>query len=219
VLDAVGNMLIPLAEYLVRRGADLDREWPPYGSARTFARDLVRDAHNPQRDDARRLLAICGAGTLEEILAELDAKRQSPPPPESRTLRAMQLAADDAARQGQTSVTTENMLVGLLRVSGGVFAQFLLGAGTDMAKVRAMIGARLLPDADPLVGQGLPPDAGAEAAVRVAAEEADSRRRNQVSPPHLLKGILSQQTAPGARLLADAGASWARPWELLDSWL
>jgi hypothetical protein len=219
VLDAVGNMLIPLAEYLVRRGADLDREWPPYGSARTFARDLVRDAHNPHRDDARRLLAICGAGTPEEILAELDANRQSPPPPESRTLRAMQLAADDAARQGQTSVTTENMLVGVLRVAGGVFAQLFMGTGTDMAKVRAMIGARLLPDADPLAGQDLPPDAGAEAAVRVAAEEADSRRRNEVSPFHLLKGILSQQTAPGARLLADAGASWARLWELLDSWL
>ena len=43
------------------------------------------------------MLEICNAGTVEEILAGVDAKRQSPPPPESRTLRAMQLAADDAA--------------------------------------------------------------------------------------------------------------------------
>jgi len=62
------------------------------------------------------MLILCNAGTVEEILAKRDAQRQSPQRPEERTLRAMQLAADDAARQGQSAVTTENMLVGFLRV-------------------------------------------------------------------------------------------------------
>jgi hypothetical protein len=79
VTEAVANMHVPLAEYLVSRGADLDREWDSYGSARAIARFHVRNA--PQSEDARRLLAICDAGTPEEILAEMDAKRQSPPPP------------------------------------------------------------------------------------------------------------------------------------------
>lgn len=209
VIEAVGNLLVPLAEYLVSRGADLDREWrsPANGSTRSLARFHVRN--NPQSEDARRLLAICGAGTPEEILAEMDAKRQSPPPPDERTMRAMQLAADDAARQGQSAVTTENMLVGLLRVYDGVFAEFFMGTGTDMPKLRAIIGARLLPDSDPLVGQELPADAVAEAAVRVAAAEADSRRRERVGPVHLLRGILSQETGPGARLLAEVGITEA----------
>jgi hypothetical protein len=219
VLDAVGNMRIPLAEYLVRRGADLDREWPGYGSARAVARSRVMNAHDPQTEDARRLLAICDAGTVDEILAELDAKRQSPPPPESRTLRAMQLAADDAARQGQSVVTTENMLVGILRVQGGVFADFFRGLGNDMARLRSMIGARLLPDTDPLGGQELPADAGAQAAVRQAAADADARRREAVSPWHLVRGVLNQRGEPGAKLLAEAGLDEAKAQELLDGWL
>jgi hypothetical protein len=219
ILEAVGNMLIPLTEYLVRRGADLDREWPGYGSARAFARARVTSAHDPQTEDARRLLAICNAGTVDEILAELDAKRQSPPPPESRTTRAMQLAADDAARQGQSVVTTENMLVGILRVQGGVFADFIRGMGTDMAKLRAMIGARLLPDSDPLAGQELSADPGAAAAVRQAGADADARRREAVSPWHLVRGLLSQRDDPRAKLIAEAGLDEAKAQELLDGWL
>jgi ATP-dependent Clp protease ATP-binding subunit ClpA len=121
----------------------------------------------------------------------------------------MQLAADDAARQGQSVVTTENILIGLLRVEGGVFAEFIRGIGTDMPKLRTMIGERLLPDEDPLLGRELPADAGAEAAVRRAAVEADARRRSEVRPIHLLRGMLSQQSEPGAKLLAELGTSEA----------
>ena len=117
----------------------------------------------------------------------------------------MQLAADDAARQGQSSVTTENVLVGLLRVGGGVFAQFFMGTGTDMAKLRSILEARLLPDTDPLLGQELPADADAAAVLRVAAEEADARRRGQVSPLHLLWGIFSQPNERVSALLAEVG--------------
>jgi len=207
VLYAVGSLQVPLAEYLVSRGADVDRMWPGSSSARELARNHFR--YNPEDDDRKRLLALCSAGTPDEILAELDAKRPSPPPPGSRTLRAMQLAADDAARQGQSGVTTENILVGLLRVEGGVFAEFIRGIGTDMSTLRSMIGARLLPDEDPLLGQELPADAGAEAAVRTAASEADARRRSEVSPIHLMWGLLSQQSEPGAKLLAGLGMSEA----------
>jgi ClpA/ClpB-like protein len=215
VIEAVGNLLVPLAEYLVTRGADLDREWgsPVNSSARSLARPRVENDHDPHNEHARRMLAICNAGTPEEILAEMDAKRQSPPPPDERAMRVMQLAADDAARQGQSAVTTENMLVGLLRVSDGVFAEFFMGTGTDMPKLRALIGARLLPDIDPLDGQELPADAVAEAALRVAAAEADSRRRECVAPVHLLRGILSQDTGPAARLLAELGTTEAQLWE------
>ena len=207
VLEAVGNMLLPLAEYLVSRGADLDREWPVHGSARALARSRVANDHDPQTESARRLLAICGAGTVDGILAEREAKRLSPPPLAGRTLRVMQLAADDAARQGQSSVTTENMLVGFLRVSKGVLAELFLGTGIDMAKLRAMLETRLLPDSDPLVGQELLRDADAEAAVQVAIAEADARRREDVSPFHLLSGIVSQRETPGMRLLTEAGAT------------
>lgn len=211
VIEATANLMVPLAEYLVSRGADLDREWPSHGSARSWARSHVRNAFHVgsdrQSEDARSLLAICDAGSADEILAEMEAKRQSPPPADESTQRVMQLAADDAGRQGQSVVTTENMLVGFLRAYNGAFAEYFMGSGADMPKLRAMIGARLLSDGDPLVGQELPADALAEAAVRVAASEADSRRTESVRPVHLLKGILSQDSGPGARLLAEVGTT------------
>jgi hypothetical protein len=218
VIEAVGNLMVPLAEYLVSRGADLDREWPGHGSARAFARSHVENFHDPQSEQVRRILAICNAGTVEEILAKVDAKRPSPPPPDEGTMRAMQLAADDAARQGQSTVTTENMLVGVLRqrVYTGSFAEWFRSAGADMTKLRALIGTRLLPDTDPLRGQELPADATAEAALRAAERAADSRRRWSVSPFHLLHGILSQDTGPASRLLVEAGTTAARMRETLD---
>ena len=216
VYIAVGNLIVPLAEYLVSRGADLDREWGPpmNGSARSSIRSLVENLHDPHTENVRRMLAICNAGTVEEILAKVDAKRQSPPPPDEMTMRAMQLAADDAARLGQSVVTTENLLVGILRFRDGVLADFFTGTGTDMPKLRAMIGPRLLPDRDPLIGQELPADPIAEAAVRMAATEADARRRYWVSPIHLLAGILTQQSGPAARVLTEVGMTEvkAREW-------
>ena len=68
-----------------------------------------------------------------------------------------------------------------------------------------MIGARLLPDSDPLSGQEIPRDADAEAAVQMAIAEADARRREQVSVRALLVGILRQPNAVGSRVLVDVG--------------
>jgi hypothetical protein len=217
VIEAVGNLLVPLAEYLVSRGADVNRNWGSRinGSARSKARSHLEG--NPQNEKARSLVAVCNAGAPEEILAEMDAKRQSPPPPDERTMRVMQLAADDAGRQGQAAVTTENMLVGLLRAYDGTFAEVFMGTGTDMPELRATIGERLLPNRDPLGGQELPADAIAEAAWQVAVAEAEVRRRGAVDPLHLLCGILSQETGPAARLLGELGTDRALLSERLRS--
>jgi ATP-dependent Clp protease ATP-binding subunit ClpA len=163
------------------------------------------------------MAAICGVGTPEKILAELDAKRPSPPPPDERTARCLQLAADDAARMGQSAVSTENMLVGILRMSrdhgvpaGALFATLFAYSGGDMPRLKALIESRLVPDADPLLGAELPGDAGAQAAVRAAAAIADARHRERVTPFHLVAGIMSQSSEPGARLLAQVGVNESR---------
>ncbi|CAN5876230.1 hypothetical protein BH11GEM1_BH11GEM1_21980 [soil metagenome] len=57
---AIGNLFVPLAEYLLGRGADPLREWPSpvNGSARELARQHVRN--NSRNEGVRRLLAIWG---------------------------------------------------------------------------------------------------------------------------------------------------------------
>lgn len=209
---AVGNMILPLAEYLVSRGGDLDRRWGTMDAPREMARWQVQ--RSPDSEDARRMAAICGAGTPERILAELDAKRPSPPAPDEKAARALRLAADDAARMGQPVVSTENLLVGILRTTR-VAAMLFAYSGADMPRLRSLLESRLLPDADPLLGQELPPDAGAEAAVRAAAAIADERHREQVTPFHLVAGIMSQGSEPGARLLTRVGVNEGRIREYL----
>jgi hypothetical protein len=211
--EAVGNMIVPLAEYLVSRGANLDKPWGTMDPPREMARWHVR--RSPENEDARRLVAICGAGTPEQILAELDAKRPSPPPPDEKAARALRLAADDAARMGHSVVSTENMLVGILRTTRGVPAELFAYSGADMPRLRSLLESRLLPDADPLLGQEVRPDAGAEAAVRAAVAIADERHRECVTPFHLVAGIVSQGSEPGTRLLKQVGVTEARIRELL----
>jgi ATP-dependent Clp protease ATP-binding subunit ClpA len=109
------------------------------------------------------------------------------------------------------------MLVGLLRLNNGMFVDFFHGTGTDVAKLQAMIGERLLPDSDPLTGQELPADALAEAALQVAVAEADSRRRSSVGPIHLMAGIVSQETGPAAQVLREAGLTVAQMSDRLTS--
>ncbi|HUF27072.1 MAG TPA: Clp protease N-terminal domain-containing protein [Gemmatimonadaceae bacterium] len=213
LVEAVGNMMVPLAEYLVSRGADLDRPWGTMSPPREMARWHVR--RSPEHEDARRLVAICGAGTPEQILAELDSKRPSPPPPDAKAARVLGLAADDAARMGHSVVSTENMVVGILRTTRGVPVELFAYSGADMPRLRSLLESRLLPDADPLVGQELRSDAGAEAALRAAVAIADERHRESVTPFHLVAGIVNQGSEPGARLLKEVGVNEARIRELL----
>jgi hypothetical protein len=210
---AVANMMVPMSEYLVSRGADLDKPWGTMGTPREMARWHVR--RSPEQEDPRRLVAICGAGTPEQILAELDAKRPSPPPPDERAARALRLAADDATRMGQPVVSTENMLVGVLRTTRGVYAHLFAYSGADMPQLRSLLASRLLPDADPLLGQDLGSDAGAEAAVRAAVAIADELHRECVTPFHLVAGIVTRRSEPGARLLEQVGVNEARIREVL----
>ena len=194
---AVGNMMIPLAEYLVSRGADLDRPWGSNGTPREMARSHVQ--RWPDNEDARRMVALCSAGSPEQILAEVDAKRPSPPPPDEAAARALTLAADDAARMGQSAVSTENMLVGILRLTRGIpsaalFPTVLAYSGADMPRLKSLLESRLLPDADPLLGEELPADAGAAAAAQAAVSIADERHRENFTQFHLVAGIIGKES-------------------------
>ena len=214
----VGNLGAPaLVEYLVSSGADLNRSYGDWGTPRDMARSHV--LRNPGDENARQLATICGVGSVEQILAEVDAKRQSPPPPSESAMRTLRLAADDAAKMGQSAVSTENMVVALLRVTHEVppmlFPSVFSYSGADMPLLRKLLEARLLPDADPLAGQELPADTGAEAAVRAAAAVADEWHRDVVTPFHLLAGIVSQPLEPGVRLLEQVGATVDRIHEYL----
>lgn len=204
IVEAVGNLRAPLVEYLISRGADPNRKWPSNRSARALA--LSRFENDPRSEATRRVLDVCVHGQAERTLAELDAKRRASTP-RAHTLRAMQLAAADAARQGQTSVSTENMLIGVLRLANDAGAWTVAAIAVDMLELHAAIEPRLLPDADPLIGQQLPADSIAEAAVNGARAEAEKAYREQIDVRDLLLAILREREGAGAKLLAQFGGT------------
>lgn len=54
----------------------------------------------------------------------------------ARTVEALNLAGDDAARRGQSEIVPENILIGLLRVSDEFIAGFLVQGGIEIDRLR-----------------------------------------------------------------------------------
>ncbi len=197
LMETGANFMVPLAEYLVSRGADLDRDWSPLGgSVRAEVRSWVENLADTTSPEVQRMLDLCGAGTVAEILAARDSAPRDPIALALVTQRILQLAADDAATLRQAAVTTENLVVGFLRVHSGALADTFGGWGVNMGALRSRLGARLRPDADPLAGGDLPLDSIASAALRTATERADSVQRDAVWHVHLLYGIMSENSGP-----------------------
>ncbi len=214
IAEAALNMHMgtaPLAEYLVTRGADLDRDWGPRigGSVRAALPSFVESLAEPLDPAVQRMLDICDAGTVRDILAIRDARPRDAVKLWPITERVLLLAADDASARGAIAVGTEHLLVGWLRVHGGGMADLFAGRHVDMARLRMRLEGRLRADTDPLAGGGLPLDEHASAAVRVATERAEKLQRDGVSPGHLLIGILEVTEGPGSTLLRDAGVTAA----------
>lgn len=212
IAEAALNMHLgtaPLAEYLVTRGTDLDRDWGPRngGSVRNALSSFVEGLADPHDPQVQRMLDICGAGTVSAILAARDAQPREPVTLWPITERVLRLAADDAAIRGATSVNTEHLLVGWLRVLDGEVADICLGRGINMASLRAQLDGRLRADADPLSGDEIPRDQDAAAAIAIATERAETLKRDGVSPYHMLIGILEVHDGPGATLLRAAGVT------------
>jgi hypothetical protein len=184
---AVGNGHVEVAEVMIRRGANLDiKGWRPTMTTREMARSMF--LNDPTSATHRRLLELCG-GTPDQVLAESDAARPEPQFAQ-RTLDALNLAGDDAARCGQSEIAPENSLVGLGRVSDDFIAGMLRRGGVDITRLREQLGERLLPSSDKVERGKLPLNAEAQAAVRRAADRTRARRRDHVFITHMLGALL-----------------------------
>lgn len=139
---AVGNQMVELVEFLVARGANLElRTWRPHASACEIAESHFRN--DPSNPKAYRILELCrGAGYAAELLsrARCDGPLAFDPPLE----QAIALAQEDARRLGRDAVQSANLFVGLLRAERSMAVGYLGYAGLDLARLRAMLGDRLI---------------------------------------------------------------------------
>jgi len=164
--------------------------------------------HQPRNPDLRTILELCGAGTPEDALEELDRHRPSPPPLADKLKTAIELAADDAAHCGQPVVHSDNLFIGLLRQRELPIA-FVAEAGLDVVRLRAAIGDRLREVTDSSSRPILPLDAEAQALVARAIAIADERRHDHVTTIRLLEALVEDDSSSTAELIVACGGKLA----------
>ena len=139
---AVGNGWLPLVEYLVRRGANLDlKGWRPHMTAREAAENAALNPHGSP--NAKRILEICGGRDIETLQRERKEQRtqrviQTAPAVE----QAFDFAKQDALAMGRSAVDQESLFIGLLR-QGHLTVALLANAGVDLPRLRASVLDRL----------------------------------------------------------------------------
>lgn len=182
---AVGNAMLDLVECLLRSGADPDlRAADGRQTPRELAREMLDRDRMSDQPMSRRIAELMGIDA-DAVLAVQPA----PAVLDSSLLKALALAGDDAARQGQREITPVNLLFGLLRAGGPAFYQIKEAAGMDKQRFHAELADRLAQGENMIEGPELPLSAAAKAAMEAAAADATARRREHVYGLHLLLAL------------------------------
>jgi hypothetical protein len=203
---AVGNAMTPIVESMIRGGADLDiKGWSPQQTAREMARELFEMM--PEATDRRRIVELCGMDP-DAILAERDARPVNPPEFTTRLQDALDLAADDAFRLGQSDIRPENLLFGLLRQNRALLDFFTRVSRMDLDRFRADVKDRMRSAEDRVERRVLPMHPDAQVVIEAATAIAAGRRRDSVDLLHLLYA-LTRPDGVAANLLARYGATSA----------
>ena len=213
---AIGQQSVSMVKALLRLGADLDKkgQWPEQ-TPREFAREIVR--HYPGSSELRTILELCGAGTPEEALAELDRQRPSPPPFAAKCREMFELAGDDAARRGQLEIRDENLFIALLRWPP-LMVGVLSHTGVDIARLHGVVADRLLPVTDRVERSPLPFDDAAKVIIERAVALADARRQEEVHLSRVFEALVARDGGFAADLIVACGGNLSRLREELSRW-
>ena len=198
---AVMNTWLPLVEYLVRRGANVDlRGWHPNSTAREMAERNFADRPNP---DTTRLMELCGGRDPETVTREAAAERAKVVRPAPKFNEILNHARQDALHQGKTTAGLENLFVGLLRGEDRLPVLYLGHSGVDLARLKALLGNRLDPSEEGL--DDMPLDDWATEACMQARAETERRRQTIITSLHLLFVLLKPDDGPIADMIRTSG--------------
>jgi hypothetical protein len=200
---AVGNVMLPLAEFLISRGANPEiRGWRPAQTAREMAEGNFK--RDPSSTEARRMLEICGGRDPDVLISEAEANRKEVAP-HPRLIKVHGLAKQDAARRGQTTVGLENLFIGMLRDPNDALTGALLAGGVDLDRLRTTLHDRLDPPPAESETIALPNDGALNEAIAAAVADAKARRESKILPMDLLREMTASGTGPVADIIRAAG--------------
>lgn len=120
--------------------------------------------------------------------------------------RSVFFARYEASQLGTPYISTEHLLLGILREDKALIRQMLLNV--DYESARREVAARVAPDAKKFpTYMDLPLAEDAKEALKGAMEEADRLNATQIGTEHLLLGLVREEDSSSAKLLSPIGAS------------
>ena len=127
-----------------------------------------------------------------------------------RAQRVILLAQEEARRLNFAYVSTEHLLLGLLREDSGVAARALKNLNIDLEQVRAEIEKSLGRGTQPPSGEPQYTPRGKRVIMDLALDEARNLGHSYVGTEHLLLGLIREGECTAARLLENMGADLER---------
>jgi len=198
---AVGNAWTPVVASLLRSGADPDvRGRQPDASAREIASELFGQS----REWQQRMWSILELLRLDpaRILAERDARPAPEPIVVPELTECLELAGDDAAREGRQRIEPENLLWGMLRSDRSTGHRlFLRASGMEHVRFRRDHDTRLLASDDRIQRPALPLSDNSRSVLSTASGIARERRSDVLTSAHVLKALFRGEHGGYAPLL------------------
>jgi ATP-dependent Clp protease ATP-binding subunit ClpC len=121
-----------------------------------------------------------------------------------RARKVVFYAQEEAQRFGEGYVSTEHLLLGLVRESDSVAARVLEKLGVSLNKIRAEV-EKQLPRGDARATQDMTLTPRAKRVIDLAYDEARNLNNNYIGTEHLLLGLIREGDGLAGRVLAKLG--------------
>jgi hypothetical protein len=202
---AVGNGWLPLVEYLVGRGANVNlKGWRPYLTAREAAEEHAKNPYG--FSNAARILELVGGRDVETLRKERDEERkQRVMPTAARVEDAFNFAKHDAVTRGKKEVDIESLFIGLLH-EASLSVAMLGHAGVDLKRLREPLRDRIdsvMVDAPPEM-TAIPEVKSILMDARTLAEE---RKAEYLTPHHVFYALMKRASPAVLKHIEAAGGT------------
>lgn len=126
-----------------------------------------------------------------------------------RARRVVFFAQEEAGRLGENYVSTEHLLLGLVRENDSVAARILDRIGVSLGRIRSEI-ERQVARGDGRLGQDMQLTPRAKRVIDLAYDEARQLNNNYIGTEHLLLGLIREGEGLAGRVLSKLGVDLER---------
>jgi len=131
-----------------------------------------------------------------------------------RARRVVFFAQEEAGRLGENYVSTEHLLLGLVREDDSLAAKVLVRMNVSLERVRAEVEKQVT-QGDGRLGQDMQLTPRAKRVIDLSYDEARSLNNNHIGTEHLLLGMIREAEGMAAQVLTGMGVELKRAKEIV----